>query len=91
MICGGWSYNHILCSSHHRLYDLNGTLGASPLKRFLVDLYARKASLPEILGSREKYEELDMAFMVGITLAFWKMKREGSMYEGFEWWKERCR
>lgn len=56
-----------------------------------MDLYARKASLPEILGSREKYEELDMAFMVGITLAFWKMKREGSMYEGFEWWKERCR
>lgn len=56
-----------------------------------MGLYARKASLPEVLGSGEKYEELDMAFMVGITLAFWKMKREGSMYEGFKWWKERCR
>ena len=32
-----------------------------------------------------------MAFVVGITLAFWKMKREGSMCGGFEWWKERHR
>lgn len=68
-----------------------GTSGAAPIKRFLVDLYARKADLPNIMGSEEKYREFHLGFMVGIALAFHKLKRDGTMYETFEWWKERCR
>ena len=69
----------------------SGTSGASPIKRFLVDLYTRKADLPTIFGSGEKYKGFQMEFMVGIALAFHKMKRDRSMYELFEWLKERCR
>ncbi len=69
----------------------NATSASSPLKRYLVDIYTRKADLPTILGSGAKYGEFHVEFMVGIALAFHKIKRDGSMYQGFEWWKERCR
>ena len=62
----------------------------SPLRAFLVDIYARRGNMSAVLADDEDVEGYSKSFLASVIKAYYCMKRDQSTYRWYDFWMQRC-